>query len=148
MADTVTTPGNSAGATRQLLRTSRTIGGAGRPVRADVVDRRDGRDLRFVSGGGDDHHAALLRVARRVLQVLQNGPLPGFIGAEVEIWVGKQAEIHDIEPLVARIAQRRRHRVGKAETGDRAGLQADDRGLWATPTMPMPFTRPAIVVAT
>ena len=79
----MTTPGNSAGSHTAIVTHPADDRSVRRPVRADVVDDGMAEIIHFVAGGSNDHHAALLRVARGVLNVLQNGALPGFIGAEI-----------------------------------------------------------------
>ena len=70
-ADTVTTPGSSAGATRQLLRTSRVTAVSGGQSGLMVVGGRVTQVLGLVAGRSHDHDAALLRVPRSIRQVLR-----------------------------------------------------------------------------
>ena len=81
-------------------------------------------------------------------QFLENRSLFGFVLAVVEIRVGKETKVDDVEILVAGVPKRGRHRVGEAVACDRARLESDDRRVGATPTMPTPLTGAAMVVAT
>ena len=59
-ADTVTTPGSSAGATRQLLWIRTALGRVRRPVGADLVSHGVTEIVQLVAGGGDHDDATLL----------------------------------------------------------------------------------------
>ena len=123
-------------------------GGVRRPVRADVVDLRVTEVVRLVARGGDDDDAPLLRVPGGVQQVLEDGALLGLALAVVQIGVGEQAEVHHVEALVTGVAESGGDGVGEAVAGDGARLEDDDVAFGATPPMPTPLIRPAMVVAT
>ena len=122
--------------------------GVRRPLGADRVLGWVPQVLRLVAGCGDDHHASLLRIPCRLLQVEQHGPLTGIVGAEVQVRIGKQADVDDIQLVVACVPQGGSDGIGEAEAGDGARLQPTTVACGATPAIPMPFDRPAIVVAT
>ena len=125
----MTTPGSSAGATRQLLRTSRTTavsGGQSGLISSVVGWPRSSASLPAEATITTPRCCAYRAAS---CEILEDRPLPGLVGAEVQVRIGEQAEVDDVEPLVAGVAQRGGDRVGEAEAGDRAGLEADDRGL-------------------
>ena len=75
--------------------------------------------LGFVAGGGSPHPAP--GVTGGILELFEDRPLSGLVGAVTHIRIGEQAEVHYIEPLVTRVTERRCHRVSEAEAGDGAG---------------------------
>jgi len=54
----------------------------------------------LVPGRSHQHHAALLGVSSGRLQLPEHRPLLSLIGAVIEVGIGEQAHVHDIEPLV------------------------------------------------
>ena len=105
VADTVTTPGSSAGSDSAVVADLAGDGRIGRPVRADVVGCGMAEVLCLIAGRGYDQHTALLSVTSSALQLLQDGPLLSLTLAVVEVGVGEQAQIHHIELLVTGVAQ-------------------------------------------
>ena len=127
--DTVNTPGSSVGACRQLLWTTRSIAASGGQSGLIVSNVGCCKSLtRLPARCGHDDDPTLLCVLGRVETGVQR-PLLGVVAAVVQVWIGEQAEIDDVEPQVAGVPKTRGHRIGEAVTGVSAHLDGHNRGL-------------------
>ena len=90
--------------------------------------------IRLVTSRSDQHDSPLLGVSRRRLKLLEHGTLLGFVAAVVEVWVGEQTHVHNVQVLVPGIAKSRRHVVDEAETPGRAPLERNEGRVRCDPS--------------